>query len=108
MKPIFLRLLMMLLLSSSLHFVQAQTKTDETAVRECLENYMSGDGTRIEKAFHPTAFMKYIDAATGEFKDVPIAEYIARVKASTIRNERKIGIESLNVEGTAAHAKIKI
>jgi hypothetical protein len=56
----------------SLHFAQAQTKTDEAAVRECLENYMSGDGTRIEKAFHPTAFMKYIDAFTGEFKDVPI------------------------------------
>ena len=41
----------------------AQNKTDdEAAVRACLENYMSGDGNRMEKAFHPSATMKYIDA----------------------------------------------
>lgn len=108
MKQIFLRLFIAAIFTCSLCFVQAQTKNEEVAVRECLENYMSGDGSRVEKAFHPTAFMKYIDVATGEFKDVPIAEYIARIKANTARNERKIGIESLNVEGTAAQAKIKI
>jgi hypothetical protein len=108
MKQIFLRFFLVFVLACSLFFVQAQTKTDEAAVRECLENYMSGDGNRVEKAFHPSAFMKYIDAGTGEFKDVPIAEYIARVKANTTTNQRKIGIESLNLEGTAAQAKIKI
>lgn len=108
MKQISLRLFTLSLLACCLQFAHAQTKTDEAAVRECLENYMSGDGNRVEKAFHPTAFMKYIDVATGEFKDVPIAEYIARVKANTTVNQRKIGIESLNLEGTAAQAKIKI
>lgn len=87
--------------------VFAQT-ADETAARACLENYMSGDGDRMEKAFHTSATMKYIDAQTGEFKDVPIADFIARVKANKTKQERKIEIVSLNMEGNAANGKIKI
>ena len=85
---------------------------DEAGVRACLENYMSGEGSRVEQAFHPSASMKYIDYQTGEFKDMPIADYIARVKSNnspgTPRPNRKIEIISMNVEGTAAQAKIKI
>ncbi len=85
----------------------AQTN-DEASVKACLENYMSGDGFRLEKAFHPSASMKYIDGQTGEFKDVPIADFIARVKANTAPSKRQIEIVSMNIEGNAAQAKIKI
>ena len=85
-----------------------QNKTDEEAVKACLENYMSGDGDRMEKAFHPSATMKYIDAQSSEFKDVPIADFIARAKASTTKQERKIEIAAINIEGNAASGKIKI
>lgn len=81
---------------------------EEAAARACLENYMSGVGDRVEKAFHPSATMKYTDVTTGEFKDVPIADYIARVKARTTPPTWSISIVSLNIEGTAANAKIKI
>ena len=83
-------------------------QADEAAVKACLENYMSGDGNRMEKAFHPSATMKYIDAKTNEFKDVPIADFIARVKANTTKQDRKIEIVSMNIEGNAANGKIKI
>jgi len=86
----------------------AQNKTEEEAVRACLEEYMSGDGNRMEKAFHPSATMKYIDVQSGEFKDVPIADFIARVKANTTKQDRKIEIVALNIEGNAANGKIKI
>jgi len=85
-----------------------QDKTDEEAVKACLENYMSGDGARMEKAFHPSATMKYIDAQSNEFKDVPIADFIARVKANTTKQDRKIEIVSMNIEGNAANGKIRI
>jgi predicted lipoprotein len=86
----------------------SQTATDEEGVKACLENYMSGEGDRVEKAFHPSATMKYIDAQSGEFRDVPIADYIARVKSNTSKIQRKIEVTSMNVEGSAAQAKIKI
>ena len=81
---------------------------DEVNVTACLENYMSGEGNRVEKAFDPSASMKYIDAQSGEFKDVPIADFIARIKANTSAPKRKIEIVSMNIEGNAAQAKIKI
>ena len=83
-------------------------QNEEAAVRVCLENYMSGDGDRVEKAFHHSASMKYIDAKTNEFKDVPIADFIARVKANTNKPQRKIEIVALNIEGNAANGKIRI
>lgn len=86
----------------------AQATTEEAGVKACLENYMSGDGNRMEKAFHPSATMKYIDYQSNEFKDVPIADFIARVKSNTTKADRKIEIVSLNIEGNAAQAKIKI
>ena len=89
-------------------YITAQSKTEDEAVKQCLENYMSGDGDRVEKAFHSSATMKYIDYQSGEFKDVPIADYIARVKANPMTTGRKVEIVSMNVEGNAAHAKIKI
>lgn len=100
------KLLLTLSLLLTSFFTMAQT--DEAGARTCLENYMSGEGDRVEKAFHTSATMKYIDVKTGEFKDVPIADYIARVKANTTKSERKIEIVALNVEGNAANGKIRI
>jgi hypothetical protein len=98
-------LVICLLLSATL---MAQLNTDEAAARACLEDYMSGDGNRMEKAFHSSATMKYIDAQSGEFKDVPIADFIARAKANTGKPDRKIEIVTLNIEGNAANGKIRI
>ena len=105
MKKTISLLLLYILLSYSNRLL---AQTDEQGVRACLENYMSGDGARVEKAFHPSATMKYIDVQTKEFKDVPIAEYIARVKSNTSKMDRKIEITFINIEGNAAQAKIKI
>ena len=104
MKSKNLLLLAMILLLS----IPIYAQTDDADARACLENYMSGDAARVEKAFHPSASMKYLDAQSGEYKDVPIAEYIARVKANTNKMERKIEIVSLNIEGNAANGKIRI
>lgn len=99
----------MAVLMWSCAFIDARAQvSDADAVKACLENYMSGDGERVEKAFRPSATMKYIDAKTGEFKDVPIAEYIARVKANKGPMDRKISIVYQNIEGTAAQAEIRI
>lgn len=100
--------ILILLFGCFISFASIAQSADETAARACLQDYMSGDGYRMEKAFHPGATMKYINPKTGELVDVPIADFIARVKASSSKEERNIEIVSLNIEGTAANAKIKI
>ena len=108
MQLLFKKLLLTAIITLFFSFTLMAQSTDEADARACLENYMSGDGNRMEKAFHSSATMKYIDVQTGEFKDVPIADFIARVKANTSKQERKIEIVSLNIEGNAASGKIKI
>lgn len=100
--------ILFLFLSIGLISFSALAQDDKAAARACLEDYMSGEGARVEKAFHPSASMKYIDITTNEFKDVPIADYIARVKQNTVPSKRNIEIMELNVEGTAANGKIRI
>ena len=108
MKLSNLRIYTLAMVSLLLSIASIAQKTDEEAVRACLANYMSGEGDRMEKAFHPSATMKYIDAQSNEFKDVPIADFIARVKGTTTKQDRKIEIVALNIEGNAANGKIKI
>lgn len=108
LKQSLLTLLIAILFTTTPLILLSQTITEENGVKACLENYMSGDGNRMEKAFHPSASMKYIDYQSGEFKDVPIADFIARIKSNTSKTDRKIEIVSMNIEGNAAQAKIRI
>ncbi|QEC45479.1 nuclear transport factor 2 family protein [Pseudobacter ginsenosidimutans] len=86
----------------------AQTNDEETAVRACLLLYLSFDAAQMEKAFHQSGTVKHIDNKTGEYKDETVAAFLTRVRAITTKPERKSEIVSLNIEGTAAQAKIRI
>jgi protease I len=97
----------------SVNWLLAQQSTDEAAVQETLMNYLDGgtygDTVKLNKAFHPSASMKYIDNKTGEFKEVPIAEYLGRAKANAgKKSERKTKIVYTTISGTAAQARLEI
>lgn len=109
MKMILLSALLALGLSTA---ASAQTKTaDEVAVMECLLDYMDGgtfgDTTRLIRAFHPSATMKFVDNKTGEFKDVPIADFLNRARTNAGKtNDRQCRITHYKVTGTAAQAAV--
>lgn len=106
MKPFFV-LAFVCLLGGNLH---AQG-TEEAAVRATLENYMSAQQDRVRKAFELTAHMQLVDPESGELKKVPITEYIARL-APVVKEEPgkswKREIQSIDISGNAAQAKIRI
>ncbi len=92
----------------------AQKKSkDKEAVEKALLNYLeggtNGESARVVAAFHPSASMKYVDNKTGEFKDVPIADFLERVKQNDGKKlDRTHKIVHLDIYGTAAHAKLEI
>jgi hypothetical protein len=93
--------------------VLAQESPDEIAVKETLNNYFAGvtngDTLLLRKAFHPTASMKYVDYKTGVYNDVPIGDFINRLKANAgKKNGRKTKIIYANISGTAAQARLEI
>lgn len=105
MKPFFILTLVCLLAGN----LQAQD-TEEAAVRATLENYMSAQQDRVRKAFDLAAHMQFVDPESGEFKKVPITEYIARL-APVVKEEPgkawKREIRSIDISGNAAQAKIR-
>lgn len=94
-------------------WVLAQNSPEEAAVKETLMNYLeggtNGDTVRMNNAFHPSASMKYVDYKTGEYKDVPIKEFLDRLKVNAgKKNGRKTRIVYTSISGTAAQAQLEI
>lgn len=94
-------------------WVLAQDSQEEAAVKETLMNYLDGgtygDTVRLNKAFHKSASMRFIDNKTGEYRDVPIVDYLNRAKSNAgKRSDRKTKIVYTTISGTAAQARLEI
>ncbi len=96
-------------LAAWLQPTRAQEK-EEVAVRQTLDYYLqghaTGNGEFFKKAFHPEAKLFWI--REGQFAQRTSAEYIAGAsgKPAPDEAERKRSIESVDVTGNAAIAKI--
>ena len=89
--------------------VSAQT-SEEAAVRVPLENYIkghaTGDGEYMKKAFHTEGNLIFV--RDGKYSTRSFAEYIAGFagKPAADEKDRKRSIESVDVAGNAAVAKV--
>lgn len=86
--------------------------TEDAAVRKPLQAYLqghaSGDGAYIRQAFLPSAHIEGI--RDGKFLSWTAEEYIAGFKGSppTDEAQRKRRIDSVDVNGTAAMARVTL
>ena len=99
-----------LLMQFSVAFAQ---KSDLELVKETVQNYLDGgtygDTAKMARVFHPTAFLKFVDVKTGEFRDVPIAKYLEGGRANAGKKiDRTTKIVSIDITGTAAQAKLEL
>ncbi|MBA4851146.1 nuclear transport factor 2 family protein [Emticicia sp. BO119] len=88
-------------------------KSDLELVKETVQNYLDGgtygDTAKMAQVFHPSAFMKFVDVKTGEFRDVPIARYLENGKANAGKKiDRTTKILNIDITGTAAQAKLEL
>jgi len=83
---------------------------EEAGVRKALDFYFqghaTGDGEYFKKAFHPEA--KLFAIREGKFWQLPSADYIARASGKPAADEssRKRTVESLDITGNVAVAKL--
>ena len=86
------------------------SSADEAAVREAVNHYLlahsTGDGNHIRNVFHPELKMFFF--RDGEIRFRPGPEYIAGFSGKPAADEaqRKRRIESVDITGTAAMAKV--
>ena len=110
MKKILL-VLAVISLSASVYWWPARAQNqDEAAVRAALEHYLrghaTGQGEHFRKVFHPDS--KLFAVREGKYWQLTSDEYIARApgKAAADEAQRKRTIDSVDIAGNAASAKI--
>src|SRR3712207_1058315 len=110
MKNLALLLVAVTLASVAIWWPARAQNQEEAAVRQAIEHYFrghaTGDGAHFKKAFHPEAKLFWI--RDGQFSQRTSAEYIAGASGKPPADEaqRKRSIESVDVTGNAAIAKI--
>lgn len=84
---------------------------EEAAVRAAIEHYFrghaTGQGEHFRKVFHPES--KLFAVREGKFWQLTSEEYIARAgagKAAADEAQRKRSVESVDITGNAAVAKV--
>ena len=109
------RITLLLLTLCSFTFLQAQPpvkKNDKNidGITKCVNYYLEGgtnnDFEMLEKAFHPNATMKYI--SDGEYKEVNAVNFFKERMKPGPKQNRSTSIQSIDVQGHAANAKLKI
>lgn len=101
--------LIMTLLTSS--FINAQTHEEEIAAVKTVCNYYidggtNGDSVLFSKAFSPGGQMQYMRNDT--LVVVSLKDFMARMPNSGKKTERSSKIESVDIYGNAAVAKLTI
>lgn len=107
----FIVILGLLLAGAAAIFMPARAQNaEDAAVRQAIEHYFrghaTGQGEHFRKVFHPDA--KLFAVREGKYWQLTSEEYIARApgKPAADENQRKRSIESVDISGNAAIAKI--
>jgi putative lumazine-binding protein len=98
-----------LLLFSTILKAQTDTKTIqeiEAVVTYYLDGGTNGDSVMFSKAFVPDGQMRYMRNDT--LFHVSLKDFMARARNNGVKQERKTKIESIQVFGNAATAKLTI
>ncbi len=78
----------------------------QTVVTYYLDGGTNGDSVMFSKAFVPDGQMRYMRNDT--LFNVSLKDFMARARNNGVKQERKTKIESINVFGDAATAKLTI
>ncbi|MGH9902939.1 MAG: nuclear transport factor 2 family protein [Pyrinomonadaceae bacterium] len=110
MKKIITLAVLILTASAAVWLPARAGNAEEAAVRQAVEHYFrgqaTGDGEHYKKVFHPEA--KLFSVRDGKFTQLTSAEFAAGASGKPAANEaqRKRTIESIDISGNAAMAKI--
>ncbi len=78
----------------------------EQTIAHYAEGGTAGDPQRVARAFDPSASMQFVK--NGVLQTVPIATFYTDFIQAGVAQQRQVRIESIDIAGSAASAKIVI
>jgi hypothetical protein len=105
-----LKIIFLISLSQVVSFASA-AQTDlktiqeiETVLSYYLDGGTNGDSVMFSKAFHPDGQMRFMRSDT--VMNVSLKDFMGRMRNTGLKTDRKTRIESIQVYGNAASAKL--
>lgn len=108
MKKIIASLIAIIGITCTMHAQTTQQDIDavKTVCNYYIDGGTNGDSITFSKAFSPTGLMQFMRNDTLQI--VSLKDFMARMRNSGVKQDRKAKIESVEVYGNAAVAKITI
>jgi protease I len=106
-----IKLLLIIFCSCIFNAVKTQTKEEETEAVKTVCNYYleggtNGDSLMFSKAFSPDGLMQFMRNDT--VRVISLKEFMARMRNTGKKEDRKTKIESVEIYGNAAVAKLTV
>jgi len=108
-----MRKLIVIAFTVSLFSITSKAQTDVKTMREIqtiltyyLDGGTNGDSVMFSKAFQPDGQMRFMRNDT--VMNVSLKDFMARMRNTGVKTERKTKIENIQVFGNAASAKLTI
>jgi hypothetical protein len=81
--------ILLLFLSLGFSSTKVLAQSEDDAIKTCINNYLEGitkgDTARLNKAFHPNALLKTVNATSGKIQDFAVKNFIARTPAGGLQ-----------------------
>jgi len=106
MKKIFFLLTLITFIMTQIHAQTTDLQLIEKTINHYFEGMISHNAQSIEKAFHPTAIMKWIEKE--EYMEVNAVQALSEYLNSTQPVKTKTKIVAINVVGDAANAQLEL
>lgn len=84
-RQLLLLLCLFIGISTSTVFAQSEDEGIKTCLNNYLEGITKGDTARLNKAFHPNALLKTVNATSGKIQDFAVKNFIARTPAGGLQ-----------------------
>jgi hypothetical protein len=106
-----IKLLLIIFCSCIFNAAKTQTKEEETEAVKTVCNYYleggtNGDSLMFSKAFSPDGLMQFMRNDT--VRVISLKEFMARMRNTGKKEDRKTKIESVEIYGNAAVAKLTV
>ena len=106
-KPIFLFVILFAFYFTTKAQTDLKTMQDiQTVLTYYLDGATNGDSVMFSKAFQPDGQMRYMRSDT--VMNVALKDFMARMRNTGTKTDRKTKIENIQVFGNAASAKLTI
>jgi hypothetical protein len=87
-------------------FAQSDDESIKSSIQSYIQGFTKGDSASLNKAFHPNALLRNLNATSGRIQDTPLKTFISKMPAGGVNATGKM--LSYEYAGTSGLATVEL